>query len=94
MFSSIRYRVFSEGIAINSSISAGSEVQNSSISWDSRRNWLKCFMYDILIILNLRMVIIEIKIILWSWKKLDALLKGSCCFVNKFLIILALLFCI
>lgn len=43
IFSSIRYRVFREGIAINRSIRAGILVQNNSISWASRKNRLKFF---------------------------------------------------
>lgn len=43
MFSSIKYNVFKEGIAINNNIKAGSLVQNNSISWASRKNRLKFF---------------------------------------------------
>lgn len=37
MFSSIRYRVLSDGIAININIRAGIDVQNTSISCDSKK---------------------------------------------------------
>lgn len=43
IFSSIKYNVFKDGIAIKSNIRAGILVQNSSISWASRKNRLKFF---------------------------------------------------
>lgn len=41
IFSSIRYKVLREGIAINSNIRAGKLVQKSSISWASKKKRLK-----------------------------------------------------
>jgi hypothetical protein len=42
-FSSIIYKVFSEGIAMNINNMAGIEVQNNSISCASRKNLLNFF---------------------------------------------------
>jgi len=78
-FSSIKYKVFKEGIAININMIAGRAVQNSSVSWDSNKNRLKVFFEsnDIINILNVRIVIVKINNILCSWKKVKCSIKGE-----------------
>jgi len=77
-FSSIIYRVFNEGIAMNIKSMAGIEVQNNSISWASKKNLLNFF--DLMDEINKYIVInvIVVKIIIeWSWKKIKCSIKGE-----------------
>lgn len=76
--SSIIYKVFNDGTAIKINIIAGKEVQNISISWDSKKNRLNLF--DII---EERIRYMDIKVIAtrmiieWSWKKIKCSIKGE-----------------
>jgi len=83
LVSSIKYRRWSDGIAIKIKIKGGVIVQMSSIIWFSR----------ILILINLLLImkiiiyviknmIIEIIKIVWSWKKISCSIKGELLFWN------------
>jgi hypothetical protein len=67
MFSSIKYSVFKEGMAIKISIKAGKEVQNSSISCDSKKNRLMFLLKIEEVRINRVLVVTKNKIIIvWS----------------------------
>jgi len=71
LVSSIKYRVFSEGIAMKISRTAGRIVQMVSISCPSIINLLKFFP---MVVDNVKynvIIVIKIKIIMaWSWKNM------------------------
>jgi len=71
LVSSIKYRVFRDGIAIKISRIAGRIVQIVSISWPSIMNLLKLFpivvdnvRYSVIIVIKIRMIMA------WSWKNM------------------------
>lgn len=69
--SSVKYRIFNEGIAIKIRINIGMIVQISSIRWPWRRNRLIMEFLIIMNIINIIIEVIKIKIIIVkSWKKI------------------------
>jgi hypothetical protein len=67
IISSIIYRVFKDGIAMNINIIAGKVVQNNSISWASRKNRLNdLLMIDEMIKWRVKIVTLTKMIIEWS----------------------------
>lgn len=76
--SSIMYRVFIDGSAINTKRKAGREVQNSSVSCDSNKyRFISFDASDMLIIMSVIVVMDAIRIIVWSWKKQRCSIKGE-----------------
>jgi hypothetical protein len=67
-----------DGIAINTSKNAGMEVQNSSVSCDSKKNRSTSFDFiEDNIIINVRELIAKIMTIVWSWKKHKCSIRGE-----------------
>jgi hypothetical protein len=78
IISSIIYKVFKDGIAINTSIIAGRAVQKNSISSAPKKNRLKLLVEIALNKLYKTIVVILIKIIIaWSWKKIKCSIRGE-----------------
>lgn len=76
--SSIIYKVFIEGRAIKTNKNAGIDVQNTSVWCDSSINRLNLFIsIDIIIIDSVNVVILIIRIIVWSWKKDRCSIRGE-----------------
>lgn len=89
-FSSVIYKIFNEGIAINIKIIIGEIVQIISIKWPWRRNRLVILLKDNEIIENKIINVIKIKIIIVkSWKKIINSEEGELAFwseINQVLI--------
>lgn len=69
--SSVRYKIFNDGIAIKIKINIGITVQISSIVWPWRRNRLIRVLFIIIVIINKIIIVINVKIIMVkSWKKI------------------------
>lgn len=76
--SSIRYKVFMEGNAMNRRSTAGRRVQIVSISWPSIMNLLNNFALITEIIIYMVMTVIRINtIIAWSWKNSSCSILGD-----------------
>jgi hypothetical protein len=72
------YNSRKDGIAINTKITAGAIVQTVSIICPSRINRLVCLFWIILIIVwNTVVMIINIIINAWSWKKINCSITGD-----------------
>jgi len=69
--SSVRYKIFKEGIAIKIKINIGIIVQINSIVWPWRRNRLIITLFIIIVIINKIIIVMNVKIIIVkSWKKI------------------------
>lgn len=76
--SSIIYKVFREGMAMNINIRAGRVVQKSSISWASKKNRLKDLdKVDEVIRYKVKIVTLTKITIAWSWKNIKCSIKGE-----------------
>lgn len=82
--SSVKYKIFNEGIAIKIKINIGRIVQINSIEWLSKRYRLvKLLKINDLIIKKIR-IVIKIKIIIVkSWKKIIISYEGELEFCNE-----------
>lgn len=69
--SSVRYRIFREGIATKIRINMGTIVQINSIEWPWSKNRLIKLFFNIIAIIKKIIIVIKIKIIIAkSWKKI------------------------
>jgi hypothetical protein len=78
LISSIRYNSRRDGIYVNTKITAGAIVNIISIICHSRMNRPVCLFWIILIIVyNTVVMIINIIISAWSWKKINCSMTGD-----------------
>lgn len=69
--SSVRYKIFKEGIAIKIRMNIGTMVQINSIKWPWSKNRLIILFFSIIIIIKKIIIVIKIKMIMAkSWKKI------------------------
>jgi hypothetical protein len=78
LVSSIRYKVFIEGNAMNRRSTAGRRVQIVSISWPSIMNLLNSFALTTEMMMYMVITVIRISTIIeWSWKNRSCSMLGD-----------------